>query len=272
MDGFNDPDEGTLRMTSVAPANSMLPGAGRNESLQRAFDLLELIAQKPGGASVATISAESGLPRSTVSRLLASLFDAGAVARPGTDRKWVLGPTITRLTYAVAPLASLQMKSRPILEAITERTGETTMLAVPTGPASARVVEEVQGPKFVGVRHPWAGQTIDSPASGFVRQLLAELPPDESDRLINKMELVRHTPKTKVTKKELRDAVEEIRRKQHSSVVDELEEGLSGIGISVRKEGQLIGLLATYMPTSRLTESVYDEIVEALKSGAQALV
>lgn len=252
--------------------SSMLPGTGRNESLQRAFDLLELLAHKPDGASVATISLESGLPRSTVSRLLASLFDAGAVARPGADRRWVLGPTIMRLTNAVAPLVALQGRSRQVLEFITEQVGETSMLAVPTGPATARVTDEVQGPKLVGVRYPWAGQTIDSPASGFVRQLLAELPDAEARRYIDKMTFSQHTEKTTVTKDGLLRAVEKIRQQQHSSVIDELEDGLSGVGVPVRQDGQLVAMLAVYLPTVRLTPELYDVALEALRAGAKQLV
>lgn len=253
------------------PMWGILPGTGRNGSLQRAFEILELLAGRPEGASVATLAQESDLPRSTVSRLLASLFDAGAVARPGSDRRWVLGPTITRLTNAMAPWGNLQIKGRQVLEEITEQLGETSMLAVPTGPTTARILDEVQGPKLVGVRNPWVGKSIDSPASGFVRQLLAELPEEVAERFIGRMEFVPHTPKTKVTAEDLRREVEGIRAKQYNCVVDELEDGLSGMGVAVRQDGRLIAMLATYMPTIRFTADVQDLALKTLQRAAQKL-
>lgn len=253
-------------------ATGLLPGTSRNESLQRAFDLLEILAQHPRGASVATLCQESNLPRSTVSRLMASLFDAGAVARPGTDRKWVLGPTITRLTNAVAPWSALQNRSREVLEEATQVLGETTMIAIPTGPVTARVLDEVQGPKLVGVRNPWIGKSIDSPASGFVRQLLADLPEETSDRFIENMEFVQHTPKTRVGPPQLREAVAEIRTQQYNAVIDELEDGLSGLGVPVRQDRRLVAIIATYMPTVRFTPQVQAQAIDVLRSAADKLV
>ncbi|MEA5456786.1 IclR family transcriptional regulator [Sinomonas sp. JGH33] len=252
-------------------ANPLLPGTGRNESLRRAFDLLELLARHPHGASVAELCQDSDLPRSTVSRLLASLFDAGAVSRPGNDRKWVLGPTIMRLTNAVAPLAGLQERSREVLEQITTDIGETSMVAVPTGPATARVIDEVRGPKLVGVLDPWAGETISSAASGFVRMLLAELPEAELDRIISRMELVRHTPKTITDPLLLARAIEDIRRQGHVVVVDELEDGLAGLGYPVRKGGQLVAMLAVYLPTIRFTPELQSKALAVLERGAREL-
>jgi DNA-binding IclR family transcriptional regulator len=215
---------------------------------------------------------DSDLPRSTVSRLLASLFDAGAVSRPGQDRKWVLGPTIMRLTNAVAPLSGLQARSGEILEQITSETGETSMLAVPTGPATARVIEEVRGPKLVGVLAPWAGQTISSAASGFVRLLLAELPTSESDRIIAKMELIRHTPRTAADRSQLAAVIEEVRKRRYSAVVDELEEGLAGLGVAAYKDGQLLAMLAVYLPTHRFTPQLQEQALASLQRGAARLV
>lgn len=252
-------------------SNPLLPGTGRNESLRRAFDLLEVLARHPHGASVAELCQGSDLPRSTVSRLLASLFDAGAVSRPGHDRRWVLGPTIMRLTNAVDPLSGLKERSQAVLERIASDVGETSMLAVPTGPSTARVIDEVRGPKLVGVLDPWAGQTISSAASGFVRLLLAELPPEELDRVISRMEFSRHTPKTLSDRAQLATAVDEVRKHGYSVVVDELEEGLAGLGVPVRRDGQLISMLAVYLPTLRFTPQFQEKALAALRRGASEL-
>ncbi|MGW6174117.1 IclR family transcriptional regulator [Arthrobacter sp. NPDC055138] len=255
-----------------AAPNPLLPGTGRNESLQRAFDLLGLLAGRRGGASIAELCQESALPRSTVSRLLASLFDAGAVARPGQDRRWVLGPTILRLTNAVAQLSGLQDSSTRVLEKMTADVGETSMIAVPTGPTTARVIDEVRGPKLVGVLDPWAGETISSPASGFVRLLLAEMTAAQSDRIIGTLELKRYTAQTIVDPKAYAAAIEEVRQQGCCIVKDELEEGLSGIGAPVVQDGQLIAMLAIYLPTARFTPEFGDKAIAALKWGARELV
>lgn len=55
-------------------------GARRNESIRRAFRVLECLARLPG-ASVAAVARETGLPRATVTRVLGTLADLGAVRR-----------------------------------------------------------------------------------------------------------------------------------------------------------------------------------------------
>lgn len=252
-------------------SNPLLPGTVRNESLQRAFDLLEVLAQLPEGASIAQLSSAVDLPRSTVARLLASLFDAGVVARPGMDRHWVLGPTIMRLTRAVAPAYDLRERSTRIMQSITEELEETSMLAVPTGSTTARVINEVKGPKLVGVATLWEGHTISSAASGFVRQLLAELPPQQSDQAIDRIKLEKHTSQTITDRRTFRTAIERIRNVGYTTVIDELEEGLAGVGVPVRHDGQITAMLAIYLPTVRFTDVFRQRALFALKAGAKEL-
>lgn len=260
-----------MSRSAAQESNPLLPGTARNESLQRAFDLLEAMAQVPDGATIAYLSNAVELPRTTVSRLLASLYDAGVVARPGSDRNWVLGPTIMRLTRAVAPAYDLQERGAAILERITADLEETSMLAIPTGPATARVIHEVRGPKLLGITSAWAGETIASPASGYVRQLLAELPEQRSSAIIDGFTLERHTAQTIVEKEPLKQQIRKIRADGFTIVVDELEEGLAGIGVPVRHNGQLAAMFAVYLPTVRFTQDLKERALNTLRSAAQEL-
>jgi IclR family acetate operon transcriptional repressor len=242
----------------------VLPGAGRNQSLRRAFDLLELIAAHPDGASVAILTRESGLARGTVNRLLASLADAGAVTRAPGDRAWLLGPTLLRLSRAIAPV-ELRDRARPLLQALVETTQETVFLAVPTGPASARVVEELQAPRVIAARG-WNNETLTTPASGFVRLLLAELPPDELRALVPSLHFTAWTEKTITTPEGLLQAVETCRRDGYSAVVDELEDGLAGMAVPVRTDGALVAMIAIYMPTTRFSRATQQETLKLLRA------
>ncbi len=247
-------------------ANPLTVAAGRNESLHRAFTLLQLLSKNDGGASVASLSTDSGLPRSTVSRLLASLFDVGAVARPGAERLWVLGPAISQLSGSVQHDVALQMVGSRVLDDISAELGETCMMAVPVAQTMATVTEEVKGSHLLGISGTWKNQTVSSFDSGFVRMLLAELPEDKSLTVIENQ--YEGSPAKLL---DLIDSVKAIRANGYSVVVDILEPGLSGVGVPVHRSGKLIAMLATYLPTSRFTALFKEKAISKLLYGAESI-
>lgn len=244
-------------------ANPLTTAAGRNESLHRAFTLLQLLSKNQDGASVAALAASSGLPRSTVSRMLASLFDVGAVARPGPDRLWVLGPAISQLSGAIQSDVSLQVVGRSVLENLSTQLKETCMMAVPIAETMATVTEEVHGTHLLGIAGSWKSQSVSSLESGFVRILVAELPEARATKIIRTQ-----FEGTEEAESELLESIRQIRSQDYSVVVDTLEPGLAGLGIPVRREGKLVAMLATYLPTTRFTEAFEQEALLALREGA----
>jgi IclR family acetate operon transcriptional repressor len=232
------------------PSGVLLGRSGRNRSLGRAFALLERLAAHPGGASVAVLARELELPRATVTRLLGSLADHGAVARTDAGRRWVLGPTIARLAGGAGPAIAVRARARPLLAEAAAALGETVMLAVPTGRAAAEVVEEAAGPRVVGVGS-WLGRTLDSPASGFVRMLLAELPAAEARELLARLPLEPRTPATLTDPEAVLAAVQRVRDAGVAVVVDEYEVGLAGMAVPVRSSGRLAAMIGMYVPTAR---------------------
>ena len=242
-----------------------LAGAGRNESIRRAFQVLECLARHPG-ASGAGVARETGLPRATVTRVLATLADVGAARRDGGG--WTLGPSIAALARGIDP--PLAERAGPHLAALAAELGETVMLAVPEGAVGARVVAEAVGPRMVGVGS-WLGRTLTDPASGFVRMRLAALDRPARQRAVAELQLVAHTGSTIRSRRALLVELDRIAQADHAEVVDEYEQGLAGIAVALRRREGIVGLLAVYLPTTRLDAAMRQRALQALRATGQSL-
>jgi IclR family pca regulon transcriptional regulator len=228
--------------------------------------VLDCLAAHPEGVSVAAVARATGLPRATVTRLLGSLADEGAARRDGGA--WRLGPRIAELARGLAP--PLPERAGPVLEALAAELGETVMLALPEGPAGARVVAEAEGPRMVGVGS-WLGRTLEDPASGFLRLRLAALAPAERRAAVAALRFTPHTPSTIRAPRALLAALEAIARAGYAEVVDEFEQGLAGLAVPLREQGRLTAMLAVYLPTARLDDAMRGRALAGLRRAAQSL-
>jgi len=109
-----------------------LPDAERGgiQIISRAAAILRCLEAEPLGLSLGVIAKRIALPRSTVQRLV----DALAVEQLVETRGGVgvrLGPALMRL--AARSHFDLTAKARPHLEALSQRTGETVVLAHASG-------------------------------------------------------------------------------------------------------------------------------------------
>src|SRR5690348_18468684 len=78
-------------------ANDRAAGAtGGVQSIERAFDLLEMLADADGALGLSELAAVSGLPLPTVHRLMRTLVNRGYV-RQEASRRYTLGSRLIRL-------------------------------------------------------------------------------------------------------------------------------------------------------------------------------
>ena len=132
---------------------------------------------------VTEISEIVGLHKSTVSRMLAGLTEAGYVQRDLDSGRYRLGLGMIGLAGPLLAELDVRRAAFPHLEEITQTTGETAALAVWNG-STAIVVEQVASPHLV--KHSAnIGTRFGKFASSSVRVFLAELPADEVDRLLS---------------------------------------------------------------------------------------
>src|SRR3954453_19645851 len=166
------------------------------QAIDRAADLLVSVVESSRPLGVGELAASSGLPKSTTSRLVGALERRGLVQRAG-DRRVAPGPVLLRFAHR-DPGTSLVQLATPALRRLSDLSGETINLGVPT-PLGVEHLAQEDSRHFVGGTN-WVGRRVpfDSAANGKVLRAYAELTPDAL----------------------------EIRRRGYATAIDELERGL----------------------------------------------
>lgn len=130
------------------------------QSVERAFGVLKALAAGPAGVS--EIADRTDLPKSTVSRLLSTLVDVGAVERRVDSGEYGLGELIIDLSVSTGPERSLIAFARPSLEELSAATGEAAGLSVLDG-TRVHYLDQIDTANEVSVRD-WTGESIDAHA------------------------------------------------------------------------------------------------------------
>jgi DNA-binding IclR family transcriptional regulator len=236
----------------------------RTKSLARAVDLLRAVATRPQGSSASELARATGLPRSTVTRTLATLADAGLVEHAG---EWVLGYELVRLARTADPYRGLVDAARGVLTRLRDDTDESALLAVARVPPEIEIVLQLDPARHVGVAS-WVGVDVPLHASAAGKVALAELEPEEL-----RAWLLRHPP-VPFTQSTVSDAhallaeLERVRRRGWAEIVDELEDGLSSLAIPVRGVDSLVAIVGISGPTFRLGRTRRRELLPRLQSAA----
>ncbi|HET7397065.1 MAG TPA: IclR family transcriptional regulator [Intrasporangium sp.] len=124
----------------------------RNTSgLARDIEVLEALglpeAVQAGGLGVVRIAEITGREKTVISRTLATLADAGVLARNAETLSYRLGPRLFALAARTAE-STLVAEARPYLRRIARHTGETSHLSVLRGGNVLTLVSELSPHQF----------------------------------------------------------------------------------------------------------------------------
>lgn len=241
------------------------------QSLERAFAILEEVAQRPAG--VTAIAERVRLPKSTVARLLATLEDLQAVERYDGVR-WRVGPGVAALSGPVSQERSLISIARPFLEDLVAELGEDAGLGLPDG-NEIRYVDQVEANNPVQVRD-WTGTRAPMHAvpSGLV--LLAEWPADALEAYLAGG-LAALTRRTVTDPTRLRKRLAEVRRVGYAWGLEEFAEGIDSVAAPVRDaRGKAVAAIHVHGPAYRFprpasADAVAQRVADACASASTQL-
>jgi IclR family transcriptional regulator, acetate operon repressor len=105
----------------------------RASTAGRVVAVLEAVAHSADGVGIRSLARESGIDRSSLSRLLRQLSDLGITSPAAIPGRYVIGPRLYALAGAITSRDEVRSAAKPYLEAVAARFNETAYLAVLEG-------------------------------------------------------------------------------------------------------------------------------------------
>lgn len=244
-------------------------GPSKDTAIDKALMILETLNGRDRGKSLSAICTETGLPKSTVHRVLAILEGRGFVDRTQSNG-FIVGRKVISLGLSAAERDSLVNAARPILRELVEQTNETVQLGVLQDMQVLYVdrMEPVDSSVRLA-RMPALLAELHTSAMG--KALLAFADPVVFDIFIARP-LNRYTDQTITDRELLLLELEQIRVKSVAVAAQERYDGVTAVGSPVLDaRGYAHAAISVAGPAHRMTQAKRDLISEVLPAAAREL-
>jgi DNA-binding IclR family transcriptional regulator len=241
------------------------------QTVGRALRVLSLFIERPAtGWALTEVAHVLAMSKATTSRLLATLLSAGYLQRDAVSLRYGLGPVAVALGGAALAVADIRQIALPTMRALTEHTGETSLLHVISGSESV-CIEKIASPQPVHVTYDIGHRgPLYAGCSG--KSLLAFLPPPEIETMLARLDFRAYTRRTIAGVEQLRPELSETRARGYAESTGELDEGVSSVGVPLLDgAGAVRGAIVVVCPTVRWTSAHRERCISATVDAGRSL-
>ncbi|MEK8126545.1 IclR family transcriptional regulator [Paenibacillus filicis] len=223
-----------------------------NQTLSRALDIIFTLAENPSTLTVAQIAEKVSIPESTAYRFIQILEQNGIVERKKKG-EIALGLRILDLARSLHQQIDRKLLelSRPLMEKLSETTGETIVLAIRSG-MYAVCISSMESRRLIRVVIE-NGRTLPLHTGATGKAILAH----ESPKIVDQV-LERLGPGLRST--ELLEDLSLIRQRGYVTTFGEIDEDVFGVAAPVfDTQNRVIASLTIAGPLSRYEDNLHLE-------------
>jgi IclR family acetate operon transcriptional repressor len=239
--------------------------SGSVQSIERAFGLLELMADAGGMLGLSQLATASGLPLPTIHRLVRTLVDLGYV-RQEPSRQYVLGPKLIRLGETSSHMLSVW--ARPHLARLVDELGESANMAMLDGDQIVYLAQ-------VQSRHSMrmfteVGRRVLPHCTAVGKAIMSQLRDTEVRELLQRTGMPKHTETTITDIEEFAAQLRKAQQDGYATDEGEQELGVRCIAVPVPDVPSRLAMSISG-PAGRMTETLVDRAIPLLTHAAQSL-
>jgi IclR family transcriptional regulator, acetate operon repressor len=250
----------------VAADDSAGRSRGGVQSLDRAFAILEAMADAGGVIGLSQLAADSGLPLATIHRLVRTLVDLGYV-RQEPSRQYSLGPRLMRL--ADGSTKRLGSLAHPYMHRVVEQLGESVNLAVLDGEEIVYVAQVQPSQNFMRM-FTEVGRRAEPHTTAVGKAMLAGQSDQEVLELLKRTGMSRRTEHTITDPHEFLADLQRVRERGYALDDGEQELGVRCVAVVVPDAPRAMALSASG-PLPRMSDDVIAEAAPMLQGAARQI-
>jgi IclR family acetate operon transcriptional repressor len=250
-------------MTAEVSDDPVARGSGGVQSLDRAFAILEAMADAGGVIGLSQLAEKADLPLATIHRLVRTLVNLGYV-RQEDSRQYSLGAQLMRLSDTASKRVGVW--TRPAMSTAVEKLGESVNLAVLDADEIVYVAQVQPSANFMRMFTEVGFRTAPH-ATAVGKAILADYPEEDVVAMLGRTGMQRHTDRTLVTPEAFLNELAEVRRRGYALDEGEQEIGVRCIGVAVPGTPQPMALSMSG-PLARVNDELVERAHKVLSEAA----
>ncbi len=238
-------------------------------SLGRGLAVITSFGEQRPQQTLSEVAEAVGIDRSTARRFLLTLVQLGYIEQEG--RLFRLRPQALQLGYAYLSSLPWWRGAQRIAERLRDKVGHNCAIGVLDG-GHVLYVAYASTARFP-VLNRSVGVHLPAFATAIGRILLANLEPEAIERHLAQTHLQKLTPTTLIDRKQILQALADIRRNEFAYVDQELEVGLRSIGVPIHNRGgDVVAAMSISLVGGRLARKVVsDRYLSALRDSSKEI-
>lgn len=239
-------------------------------AVDRAFDILECLARNSQGMSLAELSQETDIPKSTLFRIMSTLDECDCVVQNEKQKTYRLGLKLWELGSAFLDQSDLQEDASAYMKQLADACEESVFLSV-LDDTEVVYVRRMESPKSaVVVRKLGQRAPVYCTATGLA--MLAFLPEDGIDRILGSLTLEAFNPNTTTDESALRDKLETVRQNGVAVVDGEYNPALLCVAAPIlNAEGRPVAAFTAALLSAQATAERIETVKAKIRAAAQEL-
>ena len=246
-------------------------GVQKVKTVSKALKILKILGERP--MKVQEIAEKMGIHKSSASRILGTMCREGFV-KVGKDKKYQLGFAVFELAHLVAESLDIREVARPYLKNLNLLTNETVHLCVLEN-GEVVYIDKIDSQRLVRM-FSRVGKRAQPYCTGVGKAILAFLPEQELDQVLEKIKFNGYTANTITDKEHLKEELFKVRqegiawdREEHEKdiyciaapILDIKGNPVASISISITSRYTTVEILESYIePLKEATRSISREL------------
>lgn len=238
------------------------------QTIQKIGPVLDLFTVQQSEWGVSEVASAIGIPRSSAHALLSSLVETGLLQCRGRGR-YRIGWRVVEMNQTLRGTVDVRSCASPVLQALSDKYGETVHLAVMER-YRVLYVDKVVGNHVINVAGARVGAQLDAHCSAVGKVLLAYCDPKEIEHSIADKPLRRLTPATITNPAALAQELRTVRSTGCALDAGEAVQEVHCVAAPVRDDmSVVVAAVSMSVPASRFVPAQAEFKRAVMAAGAQ---
>ncbi|UCF91161.1 MAG: IclR family transcriptional regulator [Desulfobacterales bacterium] len=207
------------------------PSNYRAPAVQKAFELLRIVAESRQELGLSAIAKSLGFSKSTTHGLIQALLDIGALDQNPQRKRFFLGPAVVELAFRSWNYLRVVEHAQPLLDELRDQIGETVFLGA-LSRSRGLIMATAEATKPLKISSP-PGTTIPLLAGAVGKVFLAQQENQQIVQLLDDHGLPRFTDHSIVTSEDYLAELERVRQQGYALDKEEYLPGVRAVAVAL---------------------------------------